>query len=223
MQYTATNRNASPLSNVALEARVPIVVTFAQSSASGAADCTLSGNLNTNCDARERVHWTLPSLAQGSPVAVSIPPQIFETASNGNLIPFVAFLGGSQAVARETVRVGVVEDQDGDGISDWLDNCPFEPNANQSDVGGIGAASGPDGIGDACQCGDVSGNGRVTTADATLITRSLLVPPTATLARPGLCNVGGSVACSTADAVIVTRALLVPPTATVQQVCPAAQ
>jgi hypothetical protein len=111
-------------------------------------------------------------------------------------------------------------DSDGDGIGDVADNCPHEPNASQTDQGGIGAASGPDGIGDACQCGDVVGtNGRVTTADATAITRSLLVPPTATLTRPQLCNVGGNASCTTADAVIVTRALLVPPTATVQQVC----
>lgn len=110
-------------------------------------------------------------------------------------------------------------DKDGDGLPDSGDNCPSFANANQSDIGGVGAASGPDGIGDACQCGDVNANGRVTTADATLITRSLLVPPTATLARPDLCNVGGSAACTTADAVIATRALLVPPTATVQQAC----
>jgi hypothetical protein len=114
-------------------------------------------------------------------------------------------------------------DSDGDGVPDARDNCPHFANANQSDVGGVGASSGPDGIGDACQCGDVNGNGRVTTADATLITRSLLVPPTATLARPDLCNVGGNSACTTADAVIVTRALLVPPTATIQQVCPPGQ
>jgi hypothetical protein len=110
-------------------------------------------------------------------------------------------------------------DGDGDGAPDAIDNCPSFANANQADVGGIGAASGPDGIGDACQCGDVNGNGRVTTADATIVTRSLLVPPTATLTRPDLCNVGGSAGCTTADAVIVARALLVPPTATVQQVC----
>jgi hypothetical protein len=113
-------------------------------------------------------------------------------------------------------------DADGDGVGDVGDNCPHFANSGQADIGGIGASSGPDGIGDACQCGDVSGNGRVTTADATLITRSLLVPPTATLARADLCNVGGSAACTTADAVIVTRALLVPPTATVGQVCAAA-
>ncbi len=110
-------------------------------------------------------------------------------------------------------------DSDGDGVEDPIDNCLHFANASQSDVGGIGASAGADGIGDACQCGDVTGDGSVTTTDAVLITRALLVPPTATLARPDLCDVGGSSACSTADAVIVTRALLVPSTATVRQSC----
>ena len=125
------------------------------------------------------------------------------------------------------------EDRDGDGIAfagggapctggntfGCEDNCPYVANPTQGDSGGVGAAAAPDGIGDACQCGDVSGNGRVTTADAALISRALLVPPTAVLAKPELCNVGGSTACSTADAVIVARALLVPPSAAVQQLC----
>lgn len=113
----------------------------------------------------------------------------------------------------------VLADADGDLVPDSADNCPFIANADQSDLGGVGAGASPDGIGDMCQCGDVSGNGRVTTADATLIKRSLLVPPTAALARPDLCNVGGSSACTTADATITTRALLAPPTASVQQAC----
>jgi len=115
-----------------------------------------------------------------------------------------------------------IDDPDGDGVS-LGDNCPFESNSNQADLGGIGAGSAPDGIGDACQCGDVNGNGFVTTADATIVTRALLVPPTATMTRPDLCDVGGSSACSTADATIITRALLLPPTATIAQSCPAAR
>ncbi len=107
----------------------------------------------------------------------------------------------------------------GGSTSACRDNCRLIADMSQADVGGVGAAAAPDGIGDRCQCGDVSGNGRVTTADATLITRSLLVPPTATLAQPQLCNVGGSSACTTADAVIATRSLLVPATAAVLQVC----
>ena len=110
-------------------------------------------------------------------------------------------------------------DVDADGIDDAADNCPHFANPSQADTGGIGAASGPDGIGDACQCGDVSGNGRVTTADASMMQAALLVPPTATMTRPDLCNVGGSKGCTTADATIITRALLVPPTATISQSC----
>ncbi len=76
-----------------------------------------------------------------------------------------------------------------------------------------------DGIGDACQCGDVDGDGWVTLADAVEIRRSLLNPPTATLARPDLCDVGGNAACTLTDALIVRRALLDPPTAKIQPVC----
>jgi len=117
------------------------------------------------------------------------------------------------------VITATAPDADGDGVPDATDNCPHFANASQTDTGGVGASSTSDGIGDACQCGDVNGNGRVTTSDATLMTRSLLVPPTATLVRPDLCDVGGSLGCSTAGAVIVTRALLVPSTASVQQAC----
>ncbi len=110
-------------------------------------------------------------------------------------------------------------DSDADGLLDWQDNCPFEPNPAQTDTGGIGTGSPPDGIGNACQCGDVNGDGQVTIADATLISRSLLIPPVASLAQPALCDAGGSAGCTTADATIVKRALLLPPTATIQQVC----
>jgi hypothetical protein len=99
------------------------------------------------------------------------------------------------------------------------DNCPWWPNPGQDDTGGIGTGSPPDGIGDECQCGDVSGDGRVSNADSIIIQRSLLVPPTATMARPDLCDVGGSVGCSNGDSVIIGRAQLTPPTATVQQHC----
>lgn len=110
-------------------------------------------------------------------------------------------------------------DADGDGSGDACDNCRFATNANQSDIGGVGAGSPPDGIGDACQCGDVTGDGRVTTADSVVLLRSRLMPPKAALARPGLCDVGGSIGCTNADAVILRRALLAPPTATIVPQC----
>lgn len=118
-----------------------------------------------------------------------------------------------------SVRPRREPDWDIDGIPDSVDVCPRVPDPAQTDSGGIGTGSAPDGIGDACQCGDVNGDGRVTLGDAVLIGRSLLTPPTATLARPQLCDVGGSAGCSTGDAVVIRRALLAPPTASVAQQC----
>jgi hypothetical protein len=131
--------------------------------------------------------------------------------------------GFSTSVVHEVFTTGAActapPDADGDGAPDAADNCPAIPNADQLDRGGVGAGSPPDGIGDACQCGDVDGSGRVTIADATLVTRALLVPPTAFLAHPELCNVGGAASCSAQDAVVIRRALLAPPTATIGSDC----
>lgn len=114
-------------------------------------------------------------------------------------------------------------DTDGDGFCNGSDNCPFTSNPDQLDRGGIGTGSPADGIGDACQCGDVNGDGRVLTGDSTIILRSLLNPPTATRTKPLLCDVGGTAGCFTADATIILRRLLNPPTATIFQNCPPAQ
>jgi hypothetical protein len=48
-------------------------------------------------------------------------------------------------------------------------------------------------------------------------------PPLATMARPDLCDVGGSLDCSSVDAAIVFRALMAPPLAALQQQCEPAQ
>lgn len=72
------------------------------------------------------------------------------------------------------------------------DNCPYTGNPDQLDTAGLGGGSPPDGIGDACQCGDVSGDGQISSVDASIIMRALMQPPLATLERPELCDVGGS-------------------------------
>ncbi len=99
------------------------------------------------------------------------------------------------------------------------DNCPFFANGAQADGGGVGAGSPGDGRGDDCQCGDVTADTRVSVADATVISRALLVPPTATMTRPDLCDVSGDSNCSVADSVVIQRALLSPPTATIVNRC----
>jgi hypothetical protein len=79
-------------------------------------------------------------------------------------------------------------DTDGDGLCDdgpgdfctggantgCKDNCKFISNPNQEDRGGLPNPGGPDGKGDACQCGDVTGDGNVNGTDATFITRKAL-------------------------------------------------
>ncbi len=127
--------------------------------------------------------------------------------------------GTSVAASGGFAEVSVGADADGDQVFDASDNCPFASNPDQLDRGGIGVGSAADGVGDACQCGDVSGDGRVTIADVTVIRRSLLAPPTATMSRPQLCDVGGSAGCTLADATIISRALLAPPKATISAVC----
>lgn len=71
------------------------------------------------------------------------------------------------------IRTGLATlDSDDDGVADALDNCPRTPNPSQTDGGSFGSAS-PDGVGAACQCGDVSGDGRVDAADGPLIRAAL--------------------------------------------------
>jgi uncharacterized repeat protein (TIGR03806 family) len=103
-----------------------------------------------------------------------------------------------------------VLDSDGDGVSDLSDNCPYVAN-DQTDTGGIGAGSAPDGRGNACQCGDLLHDGRVTISDMLELRRSLAgssaFPPDL-----GLCNVfdpqeGARGDCDLLDAVAGSRAL----------------
>jgi hypothetical protein len=126
---------------------------------------------------------------------------VFATASpNGYLVR--VHLGGSLATP--------TGDADADSVEDALDVCPVEPNPGpgQADTGGLGEGSGADGVGDVCQCGDVTNDGRVTPLDASAL-RAFLADPAAALAAPQKCDVGGATpgACDLVDAVRLRRAL----------------
>jgi len=113
--------------------------------------------------------------------------------------------GGS--LYREDLRAAC-PDADLDGLTNDLDNCPFVANPDQLDQGGIDTTV-PDGIGDACQCGDVTGNGIVNGQDANAIKRhGLGLEPNPLFVVPGNCDVSGNGSCNGQDANAVKRAAL---------------
>jgi hypothetical protein len=100
-------------------------------------------------------------------------------------------------------------DTDGDGVRDGSDVCPFVPDPDQTDTDRSG-------IGDACQCGDVNGDGATNVADALAIARGEVLPPAPGFGR---CDVNGDGACNVADALGIARGEVGP--SFDAQLCPA--
>ena len=72
------------------------------------------------------------------------------------------------------------------------DNCPFASNVDQADSGGVDSPT-PDGVGDACQCGDVASSGIVEAADLAAYRAWLADDVSATsFDAPAKCRVSGS-------------------------------
>jgi hypothetical protein len=103
-------------------------------------------------------------------------------------------------------------DPDFDGVCGWnlagevRDNCPNWPNPTQEDGGGVGTGSSGDGIGDACQCGDVTDDGRVDAADRdAYIAYMSTGDPYQTILASEKCDIDGDGICTAADASFVTN------------------
>ncbi len=104
-------------------------------------------------------------------------------------------------------------DADADGRGDACDNCRFAPNPSQSDLGGV-FASGSDGIGDGCQCGDVTDavhagpDGVVSALDVAEVRLFLAgastMPSSAVISRCSVDGVTG--ACTVLDWALLARA-----------------
>jgi hypothetical protein len=97
----------------------------------------------------------------------------------------------------------------GGETTDCKDNCKFKFNPHQEDTGGVGTSA-ADGIGNACQCGDVTGDGVTNGTDATFIERSALGLHVAIIGWPPsvLCDVTGDGQCNGTDATFIRRAAL---------------
>jgi len=124
---------------------------------------------------------------------------LFATASPSGFV-VRGHLGGSLAPAGG--------DADGDGVEDALDVCPLAADPGQADSGGVGSAAPPDGVGNACQCGDVSDDGHVDVADVMAL-RDFLSRPSVPLPAPQKCDVGSLAGggCDVLDAALLRRAL----------------
>jgi len=128
------------------------------------------------------------------------------------------FVSGSlltQAVPGSALLVGdpcvsLGGDTDLDGVCDNNDNCPFAANPLQEDTGGFFANTSPDGIGNACQCGDINGNGQANSTDGTLIKRAAVglapyhsIP--GTIPEIGNCDVNANGTCNSTDGTLIQR------------------
>jgi lysophospholipase L1-like esterase len=113
------------------------------------------------------------------------------------------------------------QDADADGIPDASDNCIHTPNAGQEDVGGL-LGPPPDGVGDACQCGDLNDDGLVDLLDAALYQRALAGALPVALDEEKCSVVGGRLDCEPNDRQAL-REGLVGISSSLDQVCQAAQ
>ena len=99
---------------------------------------------------------------------------------------------------RTAAELSAMRDSDGDGVSDVADNCPVLANPEQADAN-------TNGIGDLCECGDMTGD-RVINADDVLSARfALLGDRTFSGEELARCDTDGSGGCDLRDAVAIAR------------------
>ena len=107
------------------------------------------------------------------------------------------------------------EDEDGDGIQDLADNCPYGQNTDQADNGGF-LDTEPDGRGDVCQCGDGSrdgiiDNGVMPADDDLAQIRDLLLGritnPSIAADVEARCSVSSGAGCDIRDALILQQSI----------------
>ena len=123
-------------------------------------------------------------------IAVPCRATSFASAALAAALPLAVALAVLSAAPGQA-RAG---DVDGDGVADASDNCVWTQNDDQRDTD-------LDGLGDACECGDMSADGVVDELDANLI-QSCAV---GLIDCDGLCDVTGDRLCNSIDARLVQR------------------
>jgi hypothetical protein len=143
---------------------------------------------------------------------VGVDPETFEfqgqPASYGDLNAAHRFAAETVAVNPASGEMAQLPatypaDYDADGIPDPSDRCPFFQDPDQLDVN-------ENGRGDACECGDQSGDGRLNVGDLVAINRAIFAPA---LATP-LCDSNNDDRCNVNDIVAANQSLFLPKTAT---------
>ena len=136
---------------------------------------------------------------------IGIPPTFYaENPVNLASVALATRISSRVAWINSVISLSSV-DTDMDGILDDFDNCRFEPNPSQSDLGGLGSST-PDGIGDACQCGDVTGDGKVDFFDAEWTKREALGLAAPFFQFPDRCDLIGDGTCDGMDALLMRHA-----------------
>ena len=144
----------------------------------------------------------------GAPGQFAQPEDV--ALSNGGDVLYVAnsFDHRIDMFCLSTIQAcNAIVDEDGDGLRDYQDNCPYEKNADQKDSGGFETTV-PDGIGDVCQCGDLTGDGIVDAGDLPPYRAHLTQDPAAPFLAARKCKIatdGGP--CSIVDVAVLERAL----------------
>jgi DNA-binding beta-propeller fold protein YncE len=100
-------------------------------------------------------------------------------------------------------------DGDADGVPDAVDNCPWLSNTSQADGGRVASpanpsGSGPDGIGDPCQCAELDFDGAVDADDLARFREHLADPSVAIPAER--CSVAHGSPCDLRDVATLARA-----------------
>jgi len=121
--------------------------------------------------------------------------------------PLAHTLGLATALALFFPVAAGAQDADADGVPDVSDNCVHTPNSGQEDVAGLLGPPG-DGVGDACQCGDVTGDGAVDLLDVATYERGLAGALPTLLDQDTCSVVGGRLDCDPNDRQALREAIV---------------